>query len=140
MGGRRRTSAASGRGRPGGVVVLIAACFGISTIAALYRLNSLGLTARYEVLKQEVGEGLPNGIWERLAPAPIEDVLAALDPASLPRLSPVLAGSALATVADGAASVADAAGASRFDFPSKGVATRTLPRILSCVTSRRSTC
>jgi Zn-dependent peptidase ImmA (M78 family) len=87
-------------------VVLIAARFGISPIAALYRLNSLGLTSRYEVLKQEINDGLHEGRW---APEAVVDAIAAIDPASLPRLSPALDASALAAVAAGSASVAAAA-------------------------------
>lgn len=42
-------------------VVLISARFGISTIAALYRLNSLGLTKCYEELKAAIANGDPRG-------------------------------------------------------------------------------
>jgi Zn-dependent peptidase ImmA (M78 family) len=42
-------------------VVQVAARFGISTIAALYRLNSLGLTARYEELADRIGDGEHEG-------------------------------------------------------------------------------
>jgi len=92
-------------------VVLLAARFGISTIAALYRLNTLGLTARYGTLKREIEEGLADAVWERLAPPPLEDAIAKLDVELLPRLSPALAGSALAALASGATSVGDAASA-----------------------------
>lgn len=97
-------------------VVLIAARYGISAIAALYRLNTLGLSQRSEALKQEIEEGHHGAVWERLAPRVVDDVLGGLDAESLPRLSPALAGSALAAVADGAASVADAAGAASCDL------------------------
>lgn len=90
-------------------VVLIAARFGISTIAALYRLNSLGLTGRYAALKQEITDGLDEALWDWIAPEVVVDAIAAIDPASLPRLSPVLEHSALAAVADHSASVKDAA-------------------------------
>ena len=95
-------------------VVLMAARFGLSTIAALYRLNTLGLTARYEKLKHEIEEGMHTAVWERLSPEPVADAIAAIDGA-LPRLSPVLAGSALAAMIAGTASVEDAAGAAGCD-------------------------
>lgn len=94
-------------------VVLIAARFGISTIAALYRLNTLGLTSRYAVLKDEIEQGLADAVWQRVSPEPVQDVLARVDRRELPRLSPALRGSALASLAAGSASidaVADAAG------------------------------
>jgi hypothetical protein len=96
-------------------VVLIAARFGISTIAALYRLNSLGLTGRYAALKQEITDGLDEALWDWIAPEVVVDAIAAIDPASLPRLSPVLEHSALAAVADHSASVEDAAAAAGCD-------------------------
>jgi Zn-dependent peptidase ImmA (M78 family) len=95
-------------------VVLMAARFGLSTIAALYRLNTLGLTARYEKLKQEIDEGMHTAVWDRLAPEPLADKIAAID-GTLPRLSPALAGSALAAMIAGTASVEDAAGAAGCD-------------------------
>lgn len=70
---------------------------------------------RYEVLKREIADGLDEVVWARLAPAPVLDAIAAIDPGSLPRLSPVLRGSALAEVAGGAASVGDAAAAAGCD-------------------------
>lgn len=90
-------------------VVRVAARFGISTIAALYRLNSLGLTVRYEALKNEIDEGLHADVWDRLAPEVTEDILGRLRSSSLPRLSPSLADSALAAMIEGAASVQDVA-------------------------------
>jgi Zn-dependent peptidase ImmA (M78 family) len=96
-------------------VVLIAARFGISTIAALFRLSSLRLTSRYEKLRREIDEGLHAAVWERLAPVPKLDLISQLDRDSLPRLSPSLAGSALAAMVGGSASVADVAGAAGCD-------------------------
>lgn len=96
-------------------VVLIAARYWISTIAALYRLNSLGLTQRYERLKQQVESGADAGVWDELAPDVLADEIAAIDRSRLPRLSPSLAGSALAAMIAGAVSVADAAGAAGCD-------------------------
>jgi len=99
-------------------VVLIAARFGISPIAALYRLNTLGLTGRYEALKQEIADGLHEPLWEWIAPEVVVDAIAAIDAPSLPRLSPVLRDSALAAVAGGSASV-DAAAASAGCHPDR---------------------
>jgi Zn-dependent peptidase ImmA (M78 family) len=96
-------------------VVLVAARFGISTVAALYRLNALGLTTRYKTLKQEIDEGMHTAAWDRLAPKPVADVIADIERATLPRLSPILAGSALDAVIAGSASVDDAAGAAGCD-------------------------
>jgi hypothetical protein len=96
-------------------VVMIAARFGISTIAALYRLNSLGLTGRYASLKQEITDGLDQALWGWVAPEVVVDAIAAIDPASLPRLSPALEHSALAAVAGGSVSIGDAAAAAGCD-------------------------
>jgi len=90
-------------------VVRIAAHFGISTIAALFRLNTLRLTGRYATLKREIDEGLQDEVWARLQPEVVDDAIAGLDPAALPRLSPALDGSALAALAAGAVSIAEAA-------------------------------
>ncbi len=96
-------------------VVLIAARYGISAIAALYRLNTLGLTARYDALKQEIAGGLHVALYEWVAPEVVVDAIAAIDPAALPRLSPALDRSALAAIAGGVASVAVAAAAAGCD-------------------------
>jgi len=96
-------------------VVLIAARFGISTIAALFRLNSLGLTGRYAALKREIAAGLDDAVSNRLAPELVVDAIATIDVASLPRMSPVLKRSALAAVAGGSVSVADAAASAGCD-------------------------
>lgn len=92
-------------------VVQIAARFRISTIAALYRLNTLGLTRRSAILKKEIEDGLDEIVWDRLRPPVVEDAIAQIGPSRLPRMSPALGGSALAAVADGAASIDDAAAA-----------------------------
>jgi len=98
-------------------VVLVAARFGISTIAALYRLNTLGLAPRYGRLRREIDARLHDEVWLRLRPVAVTDAItvAARDPRSLPRLSPALAGSALAAMIAGAASVGDAAAAAGCD-------------------------
>jgi len=96
-------------------VVLLAARFGISTIAALFRLNSLGLTERYTALKQEIDDGLHGEVWDRLVPVEPADVIHAIDAEALPRLSPALEGSALAAMILGRISVAATAAAAGCD-------------------------
>jgi Zn-dependent peptidase ImmA (M78 family) len=96
-------------------VVLVAARFGISTIAALYRLDTLGLAADPERLRREIDDGLHEEVWERLRPVVVADAIASADPRALPRLSPALGGSALAALIGGAASVDDAASAAGCD-------------------------
>jgi Zn-dependent peptidase ImmA (M78 family) len=107
-------------------VVLIASHYGISTVAALYRLNTLGLTGRYELLKREIDEGLHESVWHRLEPAPLDDVIAGVDRSSLPRLSPSLGDSALAAVLAGTASVGDAARSAGCDEQSLAEGARAL--------------
>jgi Zn-dependent peptidase ImmA (M78 family) len=85
-------------------VVLLAARFGLSTIAALYRLNTLSLTRRSARLKQEIEAGLDGEVWERLDPAVLEDVIGGLTEQDLPRLSPAIQDSALAALLAGTSS------------------------------------
>jgi Zn-dependent peptidase ImmA (M78 family) len=92
-------------------VVRIAARFGISTIAALYRLSTLGLSGRVDALRREIEEGLAGEVAERLRLAPVEDRIAAIAPEDLPRLSPAIAGGALGALVRGDATVAAAAAA-----------------------------
>lgn len=88
-------------GEPGlEAVVAIAARFGISTLAALYRLGTLGLTTRLERLRGELEEGLQA----HFDVPPYDDALARID--ALPRLSPSLAGSRLAAMLEGTAPAA----------------------------------
>lgn len=96
-------------------VVRIAARFGISSIAALYRLNTLELAPRYEILRKEIEAGHDSEVAGRLALAGPDDVIGALAARDLPRLSPVLRDSALASGLDGSASVDDVAGAAGCD-------------------------
>lgn len=80
-------------GEPGlEAVVDIAARFGISTLAALYRLGTLRLSSRVERLRGELEQGLTVH-FDR---APFDDTLARI--AELPRLSPALQGSRLAAM------------------------------------------
>jgi Zn-dependent peptidase ImmA (M78 family) len=80
-------------GEPGlEAVVAVAARFGISTLAALYRLSTLRLTSRVERLRGELEEGLA-ALFER---RPYADRLGEIT--ALPRLSPALEGSRLAAM------------------------------------------
>lgn len=90
-------------------VVELAARFGLSTIAALYRLNTLGLTSRYRRLKAEIDAGDHEEVWARLDPPTPDDEIARQEERSLPRLSPALENSSLAAFLSGAASAADVA-------------------------------
>lgn len=96
-------------------VVRIAAAFGISTIAALYRLNSLGLALQYEQLLEAISNGEHAAVWERIEVEPPADGIVALEPADLPWLSASLEGSALAAVVRGRASTESAAEATGCD-------------------------
>src|SRR4051794_38427168 len=60
-------------------VVRIAARFGLSTIAALYRLSTLELVSasRAGILRREIDDGLANPVWDYLDPPRVEDALAA---------------------------------------------------------------
>jgi len=90
-------------------VVRIAARYGVSTIAALYRLSTLGMSRRVDALRREIEDGLAGEVWQRLAPPPFGDDLGAVD--GLPRLSPAIAGGALGGVVAGRVSIAAAADA-----------------------------
>jgi Zn-dependent peptidase ImmA (M78 family) len=80
-------------GEPGlDTVVSIAGRFGISTLAALYRLSTLRLTTRVERLRAELEEGLTTFLDR----PPYEDSLSRVT--TLPHLSPALASSRLATM------------------------------------------
>ena len=58
-------------------VVRLAAHFGISTVAALYRCSTLGLVSsrRYEQLRREIDEDLHREVWDYLRPDTVHDVL-----------------------------------------------------------------
>jgi Zn-dependent peptidase ImmA (M78 family) len=91
-------------------LVRLAARYGISTIAALYRCRTLGLVSahRYDQLLGEINEKLHVKLLAYLDPATVRDVLAETEH---PRLPPSLAGSALAAVLDGKTPVSAAASA-----------------------------
>lgn len=90
-------------------VARIAATYGISTIAALFRLSTLGLARHSDHLKAEIEAGADVAVFERLELSPVRDGIAAIGDADLPRLSPQLEGSALAAIVAGTASAVDAA-------------------------------
>jgi Zn-dependent peptidase ImmA (M78 family) len=90
-------------------VVRIAARYGVSFLAALYRLGTLGLSRRVPVLDEELRHGHASEIWDRLGLAPVDDAIAAADAGALPRLSPALDGTALAALIRGDASLGTAA-------------------------------
>jgi Zn-dependent peptidase ImmA (M78 family) len=92
-------------------VVRIAARYGISPIAALFRLGTLGLTRRIDALRGEIDDGLVADVRQRIDVPPFADEIAAIGLDDLPRLSPAIAGGALAAIAAGRTSIEDAASA-----------------------------
>jgi len=92
-------------------VVRIAARHGISALAALFRLSTLRLSRRVDALRREIDDGLVMDVWQRLDPPPFADEIAAIGRGDLPRLSPAIAGGALAAIAAGRTSIEDAASA-----------------------------
>src|SRR3954469_19225380 len=90
-------------------LVRLAARFGISTIAALYRCRTLGLVRadRARRLQEEIDDGLHHDVWDYLSPPRIHDLLAGLE--QYPRLPPALAGSALGALLRGETTAAAAA-------------------------------
>ena len=92
-------------------VVRIAARYGISPIAAVFRLGTLRLSRRIDALRREIDDGLATDVWRHLALPPFADEIAAIGRDDLPRLSPAIAGGALAAIAAGRTSIADAASA-----------------------------
>jgi Zn-dependent peptidase ImmA (M78 family) len=82
-------------------ILALAAAFGMSPIAALFRFNSLGLVPRYEELRAAILADEPR------VPNPHVDVIATIT--DLPRLSPALRNSALGGVVTGASSTEAAA-------------------------------
>ncbi|MEI2702844.1 MAG: ImmA/IrrE family metallo-endopeptidase [Baekduia sp.] len=92
-------------------VVTLACEFGVSTLAMLYRLNTLGLTSRRAELEAAIAEDAHREAWERLGMEPHADGISAAREAGLPRLSPSECGSAFAAVARGEVSTTAAAAA-----------------------------
>jgi Zn-dependent peptidase ImmA (M78 family) len=108
-------------------LVRLAAHFGISTVAALYRCSTLGLLSksRHETLQREIDEKLHHRVWDYLDPEPLRDVLAETEQ---PRVPPALAGSALAALLDGRVSVGAAASAAGCPADRLGDAAAALAR------------
>lgn len=81
-------------------VVTIAARFGVSTIAALYRLNTLRLVGseRSARLKREIEDGVADEARAHVDPPAFEDGMAAIGEQDLPRLPAQLAGSNLEAI------------------------------------------
>jgi hypothetical protein len=107
-------------------VVLLAADHGVSTQVAHYRLVTAGLVSdeRSAQLKRELDEGLAGDVWERLGCRALEDELATVE--RLPRLSPALAGSALAALVRGDVTAEAAAAAAGADAAVLGAATSAI--------------
>ena len=98
-------------------VVRMAARFGISPLAAFFRLTTLGLTARPERLRRELDDGMGEQVRAYLDLPAFADGLSGVS--ELPR---VPEGSALAAALAGLVSVADAAGAADADPAALGAA------------------
>ena len=99
-------------------VVEIGAPFGISSLAALFRLGTLRIVAgaRTEALRALVDSDAHAEAWERLGLAPREDGLASVfREGPLPRIPAALADTALGALARGDASVEATAGAAGVD-------------------------
>jgi len=90
-------------------VVGVAARYGISSIAALFRLSTLGLVDARQAarLKGEIEDRLHVEVWTYLGLEPMRDELAAIE--DLPRLSPSLEDSALGALLRGETSPGAAA-------------------------------
>jgi hypothetical protein len=88
---------------------VLAGFYGVSAIMTLFRLRTCGLVsdARAERLREEIDAGEHLARHRALAPAVVDDRLAAID--ALPYLSPALRDSALAAAIRGEASIDQAA-------------------------------
>ena len=106
----------------------LAAHFGVSTIAALYRCSTLGLVSarRYEQLKREIDEDLHREVWDYLQPETVQDTLSGIE--EYPRLPDSLAGSALAALLRGETSIEAAAHAAGCPAGRLGAAAADLGR------------
>lgn len=94
----------------------IGAACGISSQSALYRLNTLGLAGDgYAQMRATLNGDLTERLRDDLGLPEYPDAIAAIGPADLPRLSPSLAGSALAAMIAGRISAASAARAASVD-------------------------
>jgi Zn-dependent peptidase ImmA (M78 family) len=109
-------------------LVRLAAHFGISTVAALYRCSTLGLASsqRYNQLRREIDEDLHREIWDYLQPEKVPDALSQIE--DYPRVPDSLAGSALAALLRGEVSVDAAAHAAGCSVDTLGAAAADLGR------------
>lgn len=82
-------------------VVRLAERYGVSCVAALYRLNTLKLVSDDGELLEQIHAGAHEGRWDALGCTPFDDRLGRLDVAELPWLAPSLRGSALGGVVAG---------------------------------------
>jgi Zn-dependent peptidase ImmA (M78 family) len=105
-------------------LVRVAARYGISRIATLYRCRTLGLVGqkRAERLREEIDAGMA----EYIDVEPLDDALSRI--VDLPRLPPALAASALAGVLSGEVSVGAAADAAGCDSSTLADAAAALAR------------
>lgn len=92
-------------------VVLLAERYGVSCVAALFRLNTLKLVPDYRELLEQINAGAHEERWEALGCTPFDDQLGRLDAAELPWLAPSLRGSALGGVVAGTVSTERSAAA-----------------------------
>lgn len=96
-------------------VVRLAERFGVSCVAALFRLNTLKLVPSYDKLLEKINAGEHDGRWEALGCAPFDDQLGRLGDDDLPWLAPSLRGSALDGVVTGTVSTERGAAAAGCD-------------------------
>lgn len=90
-------------------VVLLAERYGVSCVAALFRLNTLKLVPDYADLLERINAGAHDERWEALGCSPFDDQLGRLATDELPWLAPTLRGSALQGVRTGMISTDSAA-------------------------------
>ncbi|MFA9269957.1 MAG: ImmA/IrrE family metallo-endopeptidase [Baekduiaceae bacterium] len=92
-------------------VVRLAERFGVSCVAALFRLNTLKLVPSYDGLLARINDGEHDERWEALGCTPFDDQLGCLGDDDLPWLAPSLRGSALDGVVTGTVSTESGAAA-----------------------------
>jgi hypothetical protein len=112
-------------------VVRIAAAFGISTLAALYRLNTLRAGGLLTSSWRQRSTGRPRRSLGAAQTEPVADAIAAIDAGDLPWLSPALHESALAGIARGSTSTrvaAESIGCDEVPVPTGAEKARKGPR------------
>lgn len=85
-------------------VVRLAERYGVSCVAALFRLNTLKLVPDYGELLEQINAGAHEARWEALGCSPFDDQLGRLDVEELPWLAPSLRDSTLGGVVTGTVS------------------------------------